>query len=204
MLKKEKNVLALIKRHLELLKVTTKTFGDYFKNRDSYLLGRICCFEEEADSIRKEVLTLIFKGAFFPYIRPLFYNFIDQLEKAFDAIVHSATILNIINLDPFVIKECIEISFYNEKICEYLILAFDVVIEGKDIKRQEELSSKIKYIEKKIDNIKLDVFSKLYCVEVSNFWQGKFLSDLFNNLISFSDIIEDASDILSLISKSFE
>ncbi len=201
--KKEKEVITYMQHHIDLLYIATKTFGDFLKNRNLSLISRISCLEKEADLIRRNALSLIFKGAFFPYMRSIFYDFIEHLEQAFDKIVNATTLLGIINLEPFVAKEFIEISVYNEEICGLLSSEFGLAMEGRDLKKLDEISSKIKDLERKVDNIKVDILTKMFCVEISNFWEGKFLADIFNDLVSFSDDIEDASDILYLIRISF-
>ncbi len=201
--KKEKEVLNYMHDHLNLLCKATSTFMNLLETHDYSLITRVCCLEREGDTARRKALSLIFQGAFFPYMRSTFYKFIDLVEEAFDSVVNSVTILGIITPDPFIMDECVKISHYNEKICNLLTSAFNVAIKGKNIKRLEEISSSIRDIERKVDDIKIDMFSKMYCLEVSNFWEGKFLADLLNNLIRFSDIVEDASDILYLISISF-
>ncbi len=197
--KKEKKVISYMQQHIDLLYVATKTFVNFLKHKDLSLITRISCLEQEADLIQRNALSIIFKGAFFPYMRSVFYDFTEHLEHAFDKIVNATTLLGIINLESFVAKEFIEISIYNEEICGLLSSEFSLAVEGKDPEKLDEVYSKIKDLERKVDGIRGDVLTKMFCTEVSNFWEGKFLANIFDDLVTFSDDIEDASDILYLI-----
>jgi predicted phosphate transport protein (TIGR00153 family) len=80
-----------------------------------------------------------------------------------------------------------------------LLIAFDTLFNKGDL-REKTLA--IRIYEKKVDEIKFDLISKLRKKEVKDFWEGRILSDFISYLTRISDVIEDASDYLHIINLS--
>ena len=53
-----------------------------------------------------------------------------------------------------------------------------------------------------IDDIKFHLRRKVRTIPIGNFWEGRLMSEFFSGLTSISDIVEDASDYLSIINVS--
>lgn len=200
--KVEKKVIEKIKKYINLLCNSADCLLNTFKNYD--LEGTYCVgnFEREADVIKREIMGLIYEGAFLPYIRPNLLRFIEILEKAFDNLKHLSSNFRYLNLDLYkkIESECSKIAFMNAEICQILLLAF----EGLERNNLREKNLAIRIYEKKIDEIKLELIEKLKGVEIKNFWDGKILSDFLELLTGFSDIIEDASDHLYILELSLK
>ncbi|MCS7279107.1 MAG: TIGR00153 family protein [Thermodesulfobacteriaceae bacterium] len=200
--KVEKKVIEKIKKYIHLLCNSADCLLNTFKNYD--LEGTYCVgnFEREADIIKREIISLIYEGAFLPYIRPNLLRFIEILEKAFDNLKHLSSNFRYLNLNLYkkIEEDCSKIAFMNTEICQILLLAFESL--EKDNLREKNLA--IRIYEKKIDEIKLDLIEKLKKLEIQNFWDGKILSDFLELLTSFSDIIEDASDHLHILELSLK
>jgi hypothetical protein len=85
--------------------------------------------------------------------------------------------------------------------CEMLLLAFETLSSREDL-REKTLA--IRIYEKKIDELKFDLLNKLRTKEVKGYWEGKILSDFISYLTQVSDVVEDASDYLYIISVSLK
>jgi uncharacterized protein Yka (UPF0111/DUF47 family) len=85
--------------------------------------------------------------------------------------------------------------------CEILSLAFDSLIEKRDLK---EKNLAIRIFEKQIDDLKFNMIEKLRKIEIQNFWDGKIISDFVDYLTRLSDLLEDASDYLYIIEISLK
>lgn len=200
--KTEKKVIEKIKKYMKLLCNSAECLIDTFRNYDldgTYCVGN---FEREADIIKREIIGLIYEGAFLPYIRPNLLRFIEILEKAFDNLKHLSSNFRYLNFQLYkeVEQECSKIAFINAEICQILILAFESLEKGN--LREKNLA--IRIYEKKVDEIKFELIEKLKKLEIKNFWEGKLLSDFLGLLTGFSDIIEDASDHLYILELSLK
>ncbi len=200
--KAEKKVVEKIKKYINLLYNSADCLLNIFKNYD--LNGTYCVgnFEREADVIKREIIGLIYEGAFLPYVRPNLLRFIEILEKAFDHLKHLSSNFRYLNFQLYkeVEQECFKIAFINAEICQLLLLAFESL--EKDNLREKNLA--IRIYEKKVDEIKLELVEKLKNLEIKNFWEGKIFSDFLDLLTGFSDIIEDASDHLYILELSLK
>ena len=85
--------------------------------------------------------------------------------------------------------------------CEMLLIAFEALFGKWDL-REKNLAVRI--YEKKIDEIKFDLLKKLRKKEIKDFWEGKILADFISYLTHVSDVIEDASDYLTVIQMSLK
>jgi uncharacterized protein Yka (UPF0111/DUF47 family) len=82
---------------------------------------------------------------------------------------------------------------------ELLLKAFNE-LQNKNNLKEKILG--IRTLEKKIDELKLEIISLLRSKKISNFWEGETISNFVNYLSSISDIIEDASDQLIILDLS--
>jgi len=96
-------------------------------------------------------------------------------------------------------KDVNQVASLNLEMCRMLLISFEALMSGGDL-REKALA--IRVYEKKIDDIKFDLLADLRTIPVSDFWEGKTLSDFVSSLTSISDVIEDASDYLQVINVS--
>lgn len=157
--------------------------------------------EREGDSVRREIISTIYEGAFLPFLRTNICRFVEIVDEAFDVLKDAASEFENLGpkLDEEIIEDCIQIADLNQQMCEMLTIAFDTLFNKGDL-REKTLA--IRIYEKKIDDMKFDLIGKLKNKEVKNFWEGKSLSDFISYLTHISDVIEDASDYLHIINLS--
>jgi predicted phosphate transport protein (TIGR00153 family) len=92
--------------------------------------------------------------------------------------------------------ECVRVAFLNRRICEMLLISFEALVKGEDL-REKALA--IRIYEKKIDDIKFGIMKDVRQMPVTGFWEGEMLYHFISGLTTISDIIEDASDYLQII-----
>ncbi len=198
---KEEKVLHLIEKHLTLLLESCQLFKKAFSTSDSVIMSKVLDLEREGDLIRREIITLIYEGAFLGFLRPSLCQFVEIVDEVIDEVKEAAQryILGI-SFNDLIKDECIKISNLNEEASEVLLLSFKSFCEGGDL-REKNLA--IRICEKRIDEIKIELFSNLLNMEdTKNFWHNKILSDFLYSLANISDLIEDASDALQILSVS--
>jgi hypothetical protein len=90
--------------------------------------------EREGDTIRREIISNIYEGAFLPYLRPDLCRFAETVDRVFDKIEDTA--LNCIDMEvpEQINSECARVAFLNLKICEMLMITFDAMLKGNDLR----------------------------------------------------------------------
>ena len=194
----------LIREHLEVLQTACETFKLALETDDDSLLMSILELEDEGDRIRREIAIKIYEGAFLPYLRPNIFRFSEVVDEAIDKVedtvydykylkaCKSKTILDIVKDDLIVISDL------NFKASRRLLEAYKALIEGKDL---SELTIKIRVYEREVDAIKHDLEKKVRCVDV-DVWSALSFLKLLEHIVSISDLIEDAGDIIQIINVS--
>jgi len=197
--KKERQVSENIERHIQLLCKACEIFRDSLEKNDRNLMWEVVELERDADAVRRDVIAHIYEGAFLPYIRPDLCKFVEIVDEVFDLLKDTAFYGLDCKLPEALREESIRVALLNFRMCELLLISFEAMLRGEDL-REKILG--IRIYEKKIDDIKLNLFKDAEQVPVANFWAGKMLSDLLTGLTGISDIIEDASDHLQIINVS--
>ncbi len=204
--KLEKKVLEKIKDYLNTLCSATQCLKEVLTKE--YIEETYCVenLEREADYLKREIISMIYEGAFLPYIRPNLCAFIEMTEKAFNYLKLCAFDFRYLKLDIYkeIKEECIKVADINVEMCQILIKGFEALTKKDDI-REKNLA--IRIYEKKVDDIKLDISEKLRNSELAkqvNFWEGKTIAEFVDSLVSISDIIEDASDYLYILDLSLK
>jgi predicted phosphate transport protein (TIGR00153 family) len=201
--KTEQRVIENIKKHIRTLCSASDCFKKAIEKHDRDLMFCVSDLEREGDSIRREIISTIYEGAFLPFLRPNICRFVEIVDEAFDALKDAALASEYLEpkLDKETEDECIKIADINLKMCEMLLLAFETLFSKEDL-REKTLA--IRIYEKKIDELKFDLLNKLRTKEVKGYWEGKMLSDFISYLTQVSDVVEDASDYLYIISVSLK
>jgi hypothetical protein len=196
---KEERVIQNVRRHIELLATASELFTTALGSQDRRLVQGVMDLEREGDSVRREIISNIYEGAFMPYIRPDLCNFVEILDSIFDLLEDTASCYMDADLPDSIRDDCVRLSFLNSRMCEMLSLAFEATLKGENLR---EKSLAIRIYEKKIDDIKFGLMKDVRGVPVEGFWQGKILSDFLAGLTAISDLIEDSIDHLQIINVS--
>lgn len=197
--KKERYVVEDIRKHIELLRTACDTFIISLEKQDRNLMWEVVELEREADSVRREVISHIYEGAFLPYLRPDLCKFVEIVDEVFDLVKETAFYCVENDIPAPLRDESIRVALLNFRMCDMLLISFEAMLKGEDL-REKTLAVRI--FEKKIDDIKLNLVKEVEQVPIENFWAGKALSDFLTNLTMISDVIEDASDHLQIINVS--
>ncbi len=202
--KLENEVLELIRNHLEILMTACETFKLALETDDDSLLNSVCDLEDEGDRIRREIAMRIYEGAFLPYIRPNIYRFAEVVDEAIDKL--EDTVYDYIYLKACKDRTLLDISKdeflriaeLNMKASKKLVEAFNSLIEGGDLSK---MTVKIRVYEREVDSIKYKLNEKIRDVNV-DVWSALTFLDLLHHIVSITDLIEDAGDIIQIINVS--
>jgi predicted phosphate transport protein (TIGR00153 family) len=194
--KNEHVALQEMRKHLELLERACRCLANFLRTDDRNLLEEIVEIEREGDIVRRDILTVLYKGAFLPYIRPSLYRFVEIVDETLDLVEDEARLCEFISIPASLRDDAIQIAVLNAEMVEMLIIAFDTFVAGDDL-REKILA--IRVYEKRIDDLYHDFFPRLTAISIDDFWQGRGLADFFSFLVKISDFLEDAADVLSLL-----
>ena len=197
--KQEDHVIENVKKHLQLLCRAFESFYSGIRKNDSSVMREVIDLEREGDSVRREIISTIYAGAFLPYLRPDLCRFVEALDRVFDSLEDTAFNYSDMVLPEHIREDCVRVALMNTKMCEMLAISFDAMVKGEDL-REKALA--IRIYEKKIDDIKFSVLKEMRTISVDNFWQGRTLAEFVSDLTTISDMIEDASDYLQIITVS--
>lgn len=196
----EQKVIEHIKRHITTFCSASDCFKKAVEEQDKNKMFCVPDLEREGDSIRREIISSIYDGAFLPFLRSSICRFVEIVDEAFDVLEDAAYEFEYLNkLDEGIRDDCIKIADINTKMGEMLLIAFETLFTKEDLR---EKSLAIRIYEKKVDEIKFDLIETLRKKEIKDFWEGKILSDFISYLTHVSDVIEDASDYLQIIQLS--
>jgi predicted phosphate transport protein (TIGR00153 family) len=194
--KKEREVTEDIRKHIKLLCTACGVFRDALEGRDRNLMRDVMDLEREGDSVRREVISRIYEGAFLPYVRPDLCKFVELVDEVFGLLKDTAAYYLEATLPDKLKDESVRVALLNQRMCEMLLITFEAMIRGQDL-REKILA--IRIYEKKIDDIKFILINDAREVPIDDFWQGNVLAEFVSDLTSISDGIEDASDHLQII-----
>jgi uncharacterized protein len=197
--KQEDEVIENVKKHLELLCLAFDSFHRGIKKNDSSMMREVIDLEREGDSVRREIIETIYAGAFLPYLRPDLCRFVEAIDRVFDSLEDTALNYSEVALPEQIREECVRVASMNTNMCEMLAISFAAMVNGEDL-REKALA--IRIYEKKIDDIKFSMLKEMRTIPVDNFWQGRTLAEFVSDLVTISDMIEDASDYLQIINFS--
>lgn len=199
--KKEERVIENIKKHLELLCNACDSFHRAMEENDNNLAREVVDSEREGDSIRRDIIANIYAGAFLPYLRPDLCRFAEIVDRIFDSLQETALNYLEVRLPENIRDECVRVAFLNARMCEMLLISFEAILNGEDL-REKALA--IRIYEKKIDDIEFSIVKDLRQIPVDDFWQGRLLADFVSGLTSISDTMEDAGDHMQIINVSMK
>jgi predicted phosphate transport protein (TIGR00153 family) len=197
----EQKVIDNIKKHIQILISASDCFKKGLEQWDKDQMYCVSDLERDGDSVRREIISTIYEGAFLPFLRTNICRFVEIVDEAFDALKDAAFEFEHLGpkLNEDIREDCINIAEINKQMCGMLMIAFDTLFDKGDL-REKTLA--IRIYEKKVDDMKFDLISKLMKKDVRDFWEGRILSDFMSYLTHISDVIEDASDYLHIINLS--
>jgi len=197
--KQEQKVVEKIRKHIRLLCSACDAFKNALEDNSAKLMGDVVELEREGDTIRREIISDVYDGAFLPYLRSDLCKFVEMVDHIFDAVKDTASYYLDAKIPEAIQDECARVAALNLGTCEMLLITFEAMLEGDDL-REKTLA--IRIYEKKVDDIKFSLFKDVRKTPVASFWEGKVLADFILGLTTISDIIEDASDYLQIINVS--
>lgn len=197
--KLEKEVVEDIEEFIEFLCSACELFREGIEETNREKVSRVLEMENEGDVMRREIASKIHEGAFLPYLRPNIYKLIEIIDEVLDTLEDAGVNYVKIDIKDDIKDDISEISNLNLKACRVFLKTFKSLFKGEEDLRETTLA--IRIYEKKVDEIKYDLMDKLLKQEV-NFWEGKILSDFISNLVSITDLIEDAGDLIQMINVS--
>lgn len=197
--KKERMVTEEIRKHIKLLCEACDKFRCALERQDPSLMREVADLEREGDSVRRRVISHIYEGAFLPYLRPELCRFVESVDQVIDSLADTTNIFCETQLPEILRDECTRVAILNYRMSDLLRQTYEAMLLGDDL-RGKTLA--IRIFEKKIDDIKFNIRSEVRTVPVEDYWVGKGLSDFLSGLTSISDLIEDASDHLQILSVS--
>lgn len=197
--RREQTVIETIKKHIVLLCSACETFKSAIEEGNRNLMRLVPDMEREGDAIRRRITSLIYEGAFLPYLRPNLCRFVEVADDVFDLLQETAQHYLNTNVPEQLLGECVRVAHLNHRMCEMLLYTFEATMEGKDL-REKTLAVRI--YEKKIDDIKVGLLKDARKIPVASFWEGESLSNFLTGLTDISNVIEDATDGLQIINVS--
>ncbi|MBN2126614.1 MAG: TIGR00153 family protein [Deltaproteobacteria bacterium] len=194
--KKERELTHDMRRHILLLSNACDVFTKALEKGDRNLMMDVIETSREGDAIRREIISHIYEGAFLPYLRPDLCRFVEMVDEVFGLLKDTASYWLNARVPDNLRDEIVRVALLNFRMCEMLLISFEATLEGEDL-REKMLA--IRIYEKKVDEIKFSLITEVKEIRVSDFWEGKVLSDFLSGLTRISDVIEDASDHLQVI-----
>jgi len=194
---KEKEILDLIREHVEKLGEASETLKIALENNDPSLSYEICELERMGDVIRREIALKLFEGAFLPAIRAEFFRFSELVDESIDLIEDTSVYFSMMKrINPEIRDSCVRIAKLNCKMVDYLYQAFDALEKEIDL---ADKMIKIRAKEQEIDGLKRQIHSKMVHIDIKSFWEGYILSNFLDNLVNISDKSEDAADVIQIL-----
>lgn len=197
----EQVVIERIAAHLRILTSAAEALHAGIEKDDPEMIETVSDLEREGDSIRREIISHIFEGAFLPFLRPFICRFVEMADQVFDELEDAAVLYG--HAKPYVAGEIrenvLKVTVLNTHMCEMLLLAFQTLFSSGDIR---DKSLAIRIYEKRIDEIKFDLLEQVRAVEPATFWDGRTMARFIDYVTQVSDVIEDASDYLQIINVS--
>ncbi len=200
--KLEKEVLELIEEHIDVLCMACEVFERAIERNDDVSLRRVCEFEDEGDRIRRDIALRIYEGAFLPYLRPNIYKFAETVDEAIDELedsVYEYLYLDSRELIDFIKEDILKIAELNKKASKRLLEAYKLLVGGEDL---SEATIKIRVYERTVDDLKHNIHKKIRQKKISDFWEGITFYNFLNHIVSVTDFIEDAADLIQIINVS--
>ena len=205
--KKEKEVIELILKHLELvedsLKTGIRTIEFYLDDNisEAKVLGRKVRSEEsEADIVRYNIRDKLYSGAYLPLLREDIYKLIESIDKVANA--GEACCDFFLNQRPVIPDELkpafVEVVRESLGIIDNLKLAVLCYFKGEcKIEVVREHTKEVSLQESRVDKLEWDL-TKIIFTSSQDFAHQLHLKHCLDHIVEVSDRAEDAGDQLEL------
>jgi predicted phosphate transport protein (TIGR00153 family) len=205
--KKEKEVIELIIKHLELvedsLKTGIRTIEFYLDDNisEAKVLGRKVRSEEsEADIIRYDIRDKLYSGAYLPLLREDIYKLIESIDKVANA--GEACCDFFLNQRPVIADEMkpafVEVVRESLEIIDNLKLAVLCYFKGEcKIETVREHTKEVGMQESRVDKLEWDL-TKAILTSPMDLAHKLHLRLCLESIVEVSDRAEDAGDQLEL------
>ena len=205
--KKEKEVIELILKHLNLvedsLKTGIRTIEVYLEDNISeakVLARRVRSEESEADIVRYNIRDKLYSGAYLPLLREDIYKLIESIDKVANA--GEACCDFFLNQRPLIPAEMkshfFAVAQESLGIIDNLKLAVLCYFKGEcKIEVVREHTKEIGLQESSVDKLEWDL-TKVIFTSSQDFAHQLHLKQCLNHIVEVSDRAEDAGDQLEL------
>ena len=205
--KKEKEVIELILKHLDLvedaMKTGINTVENYLENNISEakeLARKVRSLESEADVVRYETRDKLYSGAYLPLLREDIYKLIESIDKVANA--GEATCDFFLNQRPVIPDELKPAFFEVVKeslgIIDNLKLAVLCYFKGEcKIEVVREHTKEVGMQESRVDKLEWDL-TKAILTSPMDLANKLHLRLCLESIVEISDRAEDAGDQLEL------
>ena len=205
--KKEKQVIELILKHLDLIegsmKNGLKTIEFYLDdniNEAKVFARKTRSHESEADLIRFEIRDKLYSGAYLPLLRGDIYKLVESIDKVGNAAEASTNFfLNQRPLIPDVLKpHFLEVGKESLGVIDSLKLAVMCYLKGDcKIETVRDHTREIGLQESRVDKLEWDLTKENFNSELE-FARQSHLKLCLDAIVEVSDRAEDAGDQLEL------
>ena len=205
--KKEKEVIKLILKHLD---VTEKTIKGSLKTIEFYLDANIDeakiraretrSNESEADIIRYEIRDKLYRGAYLPLLREDVYKLVESIDKVGNAAEACSDFF--LNQRPLISDELkpdfLEVGKESLSIIDSLKLAVLCYLKGDcSIETVRDHTREIGLQESRVDKLEWDLTKEIFNSKL-DFAHQAHLKLCLDSVVEVSDRAEDAGDQLEL------
>jgi predicted phosphate transport protein (TIGR00153 family) len=205
--KKEKEVIKLILKHLD---VTEKTIKGSLRTIEFYLDGNIGEAkvwarktrgnESEADIIRYEIRDKLYRGAYLPLLREDVYKLVESIDKVGNAAEACSDFF--LNQRPLITDELkshfLDVGKESLGIIDSLKLAVLCYLKGDcSIETVRDHTREIGLQESRVDKLEWDLTKEIFNSKL-DFAHQAHLKLCLDSIVEVSDRAEDAGDQLEL------
>jgi predicted phosphate transport protein (TIGR00153 family) len=205
--KKEKEVIELILKHLD---VTENTIKSSLKTIEFYLDENIAeakiwarktrGTESEADLIRYDIRDKLYLGAYLPLLREDIYKLVESVDKVGNAAEACSDFF--LNQRPLIPDEMrphfLEVSKESLGVIDSLKLAILCYFRGDcKIETVRDHTREVGIQESRVDKLEWDLTKEIFISEI-DFAHKTHLKHCLDNIVEVSDRAEDAGDQLEL------
>ena len=203
---KENNVFNAIDKHMEVVKATLEKFRemmvvyldkDFEKARE--LEMQVDRLESEADTLRREIETMLYEGAFLPASRGDYVRLSEEIDQVADAAESAAHTLILARPKvPIEIKDEI-IMLVDAALETYKTLMEGVKNLNVDVNKALEYAKKTEDAEERADELEYDAKRKAFESETISTYAKLIWNQILTKIGDIADRAEDASDQVMLM-----
>jgi len=205
--KKEKEVIELILKHLDLIENTIKSS---LKSVEFYLDTNISeakvwarktrSMESEADLVRYEIRDKLYSGAYMPLLREDIYKLVESIDKVGNAAEACSDFF--LNQRPQIPDEMkphfLEVSKESLGVIDSLKLAILCYFQGNcKMETVRDHTREVGIQESRVDKLEWDLTKIIFTSKI-DFAHKTHLRHCLDNIVEVSDRAEDAGDQLEL------